>query len=616
MSGRIHLADDIALDLDRGCLVRGGKPIHLRKQTFEVLRCLAEEQGRLVSKDRFVEEVWRGRAVTDGSLGKCIEEVRQALGPEAAGYLRTVRGRGYVFEPANPERPDAPQDAQTDSRPPQQEPTAKPPVVRVNAVAILALVGVVLAAAAVYLARSGVFRQPIKAVAVLPFVNGTGDPQLEYLCDGITENVIDRLSRLSGLRVTAQSAVVHYKGREVDARTIGRELGVEAVLIGRVAKRGDTVGVALELVDARDNSHIWGDQYERALSDLPAMAQEIPAAVSQRLRPRLSEDMIRPVEGTHIGNADAYQLYLKGRYSWEKWTADGVKQAIAYFAAAIDKDPDYALAYAGLADTYVFGTYAGGGLPQKEAHRRARAAANKALSLDPQLAEAHAALAEVLLYDEWDFAGAERELRRALDLNPSYAEGHHYYSHLLLLLGRNEESLRESRMFLELDPVSESPVGHFGYHYVCARQFDAAIAQSLKDLQLYPDAPQDLLEEAYYAKSMFREAVDQYITRRERTLTSTETADLRAAFTASGINGFLKKRLGQLMSASEGDRNDVAIAAIYARLGQADEAFQHLDLAYAKHADGLVRIKQNLGFDAIRSDGRFANLLRRIGLPL
>jgi len=578
---------------------------------------LAEKQGRLVSKDRFVQEVWRGRAVTDGSLGKCIEEVRQALGPEAASYLRTVRGRGYVLEPANPETPDAPEDARADSGPLSRDaPTEKWAIVRLKAVVILVLAAVVMAAAAFYFARSGVFRQPIKAMAVLPFANGSGDPELEYLCDGITEHVIDRLSRLSGLRVTALSAVVHYKGREVDARTIGRELGVEAVLIGRVAKRGDTVGLALELVDARDNSHIWGDQYERELSELPAMAQEIPAAVSQRVRPRLSVNTIQPGEGTHIGNADAYQLYLKGRYSWEKWTADGVKQAIAYFAAAIDKDPDYALAYAGLADTYVFGAYAGGGLPPKEAHRRARGAASKALSLDPQLAEAHAALAEVLLYDEWDFAGAERELRRAIDLNPSYAEGHHYYSHLLLSLGRNKESLRESRMFLELDPVSESPVGHLGYHFTCAREFDAAIAQSLKDLQLYPDAPQDLLEEAYYGKSMFREAVDQYIRRRERSLTSTEMGELRAAFAASGINGFLKQRLGQLMSASEGDRNEVAIAAIYARLGQADKAFQHLDLAYAKHADGLVRIKQDLGFDTLRSDQRFANLLRRIGLPL
>jgi TolB-like protein/DNA-binding winged helix-turn-helix (wHTH) protein/Flp pilus assembly protein TadD len=603
----IPIAGDAALDLDRECLLQAGKPVHLRKQTFDVLRCLAEQRGRLVTKERFIEDVWRGRAVTDGSLGKCIEELREALGPEAAACVRTVRGRGYILETADVE-----------TAAPASRATA-----RSNLAITVGLAAIVVSTAAfVYFARSAALHQPIKSVAVMPFANETGDSQFEYLSDGTTEQMIDRLSRLSGLRVMAQSAVMHYKGREVDARTIGRQLGVEAVLVGRLAKRGDSIGLTLELIDARDNRHIWGDEFERTLPDLPALAREIPEAVSLRLRPMLNGERTELGEETQqAGNADAYQLYLKGRYSWEKWTVDGSKQAIAYFTAAIEKDPGYALAYAGLADAYIFGNGAGAGLPSKEAHRRARLAADKALSLDPRLAETHAALAEVLIWDDWDFAGGERELRRALELNPNYPEAHHQYSHLLLMLGRNDESLRESRIYLELDPVSETPTGHLAWHYVCTRQFDAAIAQSLKDLQLYPDAPQDLLEDAYYAKGMFQEAVDQYFKERGvgghggDTLTATETADLRAAFAAAGINGFLRKRLAQLMSVSSVDRNDIEIAAIHARLGAADQAFQYLDLAYARHADLLVLIKEDVRFDAVRGDPRFTNLLRRIGLP-
>jgi len=617
-STRIPLAGNAAFDIDRECLTRAGKPVHLRRQTFDVLRYLVEQRGRLVTKERFVEEVWRGRAVTDGSLGKCIEELREALGPEAAGCLRTVRGRGYILEGADIEPPEAPLDPPPDPAvmaSPQGTPTRKPARVGSNVFVMVSVAAVVLGTAAfVYFVRSAALRQPIQSVAVMPFANGTGDPQLDYLCDGITEQTIDRLSRLSGLRVTAQSAVVHFKGQDADAQSVGHQLGVRAVLVGRVTKHGNTVGVTLELVDARDNRHIWGDEYERNVADLPAMAQEISAAVSVRLRPALSGHATDVVESSQNASGDVYQLYLKGRYSWEQWTVDGAKQAIAYFNAAIDKNPEYARAYAGLADVYVFGSGAINNLPQSERHRRGRQAAATALSLDPQLAEAHAALAEVLLYDDWDFAGAERELRRALELNPNYAEAHHFYSHVLLLLGRYEESLRESRAFLELDPVSESPIGHLAWHYISARHFDEGIAQSLKDLQSYPDSPQDLLEDAYYAKGMFREAADAYIKLRAHTLTPMETADLRAAFAASGFNGFLRKRLEQLMNEPPAQRDDVAMAGILAQLGQTDQAFQHLDLAYARHADTLLHVKERSRFDALRGDPRYTTLLRRIGL--
>ena len=365
-------------------------------------------------------------------------------------------------------------------------------------IALAALIIIGLATGA-YVYFSDARRGAITSVAVMPFTNVTSDPDTEYLSDGITDNIIDRLSRLPGLKVMSHTAVFHYKGKETDARAIGRELGVEAVLAGRLVKRSDAFTINLELVNARDNSRIWGEQYERKVSDLVAVQREIPVDVSDNLRLRLSGESKERLTSAYTDNREAYQLYLKGRYSWEKWTRDGAKQAVEFFEEAIKKDPSYALAYSGLAEVYLnFGAGVGPDVPQKEAHRRAREAATKALSIDPQLGEAHAALAEVLLF-EWNFAGAEREFKRAIELSPSNPEGHHEYSHLLLLLGRIEESFDESKKLLEVDPVSETPIGHLGYHYLYARQYDEAIAQLQKDIQQYPDSTARFnLGDAYY----------------------------------------------------------------------------------------------------------------------
>jgi tetratricopeptide (TPR) repeat protein len=327
----------------------------------------------------------------------------------------------------------------------------------------------------------------------------------------------------------------------------------------------------------------------------------------------------------HTESTEAYQLYLKGRYSWEKWTQDGARQAIQYFEEAIRKDPNYALAYSAIADAYLFGLVKrhdpkvdpsiGPQVTQKEVHRLAREAATKALSLDPQLGEAHAALAEVLLLDDWDFAGAERELKRALELNPSYAEGHHQYSHLLLLLGRINESLTESRKFLELDPISEPPIGHLGYHLLYARQYDEAIRQLKKDIDLYSDSPQHAkLGDAYYQKGMFGEAVDAYLKQFARIgFTPDQIARLKSAFATAGINGYLRQLLEEYKAPPASDPVD--IAELYARLGEKELAFEWLEKAFAQHSDYLVRLKEEVGFDNLRSDPRYADLLRRVGLP-
>jgi serine/threonine-protein kinase len=488
--------------------------------------------------------------------------------------------------------------------------------------ALAAVVLLALAAVGAVAYWLSIKSKAINSVAVLPFANVDADPDTEHLSDGITDNIIERLSQLPDLKVMSHSAIFHYKGRETDARAIGRELGVEAVLTGRLVKRGDALTISLELVDAKDNRYIWGERYDRKLSDLLTMQREIPLDVSEKLRLRIGSESKERLTREYTGNTEAYQLYLKGRYSWENWTQDGAKQAVKYFEEAIKKDPNYALAYSGLADAYMFGPGVGPDVPQKEAHRIAREAAMKALSLDAQLGEAHASLAVILLYDDWDFAGAEREFKRAIELSPSYAEGHHQYSHLLLLLGRVNESFIESKKFLELDPVSESPIGHLGYHYLYARQYDEAIQQFQKALQLYPDATDHTqLADSYYEKGMFREAVEEYLKGLAQSgFTAEKTAALREAFAKAGIKGYLQKRIEQLKAAPlkaapQMERGHSGIAKLYARLGERDQAFEWLEKAYAERDVNLVRLKEELAFDSLRSDPRFADLLRRIGLP-
>jgi tetratricopeptide (TPR) repeat protein len=418
----------------------------------------------------------------------------------------------------------------------------------------------------------------------------------------------------------SHTAVFHYKGRETDPRTIGSELGVEAVLSGRLTKRNDVLSITLELVNAKDNSHIWGEQYDRKLSDLLALQREIPFDVSERLRVKLSGESKERLSRTQTDNLEAYQLYLKGIHSWEKWTQSGAKEAAEFFDEAIKKDPNYALAYSGLAAVYVnFGNGVGPDVPPKEAHHRAREAATKALSLDPELGEAHAAMAHVFLYDDWDFTGAERELRRAIELSPSYAEGHHAYSHLLLLLGRFDESFAESKKLLELDPVSETSIGHLAYHYLYARQFDEAIEQYKKDRQLYPDidfANNFKLGEAYSQKGMFDEAIAQDLKAFAGfAYEPAKIEELKKAFAKSGMKGFYQKLLEQDKDAPQSEQNRLEIAELYARLGEKDAAFEWLEKAYAAHDDQMVRLKEELGYDNLRSDPRYADLLRRVGLP-
>jgi len=288
---------------------------------------------------------------------------------------------------------------------------------------------------------------------VLPFVNAGGDPNAEYLSDGITESLINSVSQIPGIKVVSRSSAFHYKGKDVGARTVGRELGVRAVLTGRIVQRGDGLSIRAELVDARDDTHLWGEQYNRRLSDILAVQEEIAGDISGKLRQRLTGEEMKRLTRRSTENPEAYGLYLKGRYHWNKRTGQDLQKGIGYFQQAIEKDPTYALAYAGLADCYaVLFLYAG--LPSSENFPKAKAAASKALEIDDTLAQAHAALAFTHEVFYWDFSAAEKEYRRAIELDPKYPTAHHWYSLYLSGLGRYEQAIAEAERAYELDPLS------------------------------------------------------------------------------------------------------------------------------------------------------------------
>jgi serine/threonine protein kinase len=453
----------------------------------------------------------------------------------------------------------------------------------------------------------------INSLAVLPFVNATADPNTEYLSDGITESLINNLSRLPHMKIMSRSSVVRYKGKETDVQTIGRELGVEAVLTGRVMQRNDELSISIELVDARDNSHIWGEQYNRKLSDILAVQEAISREVSEKLRVQLTGEEKKRLRKAATENPEAYQLYLKGRYYLSKRTDEGLKKAIEYFNQTIEKDPSYALAYSGLADSNMYLMH----LSPREAFLRAKEAATKALEIDDNLAEAHTSLAIVKMY-EWDWAATEREFKRALDLNPSEAEAHHQYSHYLNTVGRTHESLVESLRALELDPLSLPLNAHLAWHYLYARQYDPAIEQCRKTIEMdanYPPA-HGFLALAYEQKGMHQEAIAEF----QKTITllgdSVQTrAELGHAYAVAGKKEEALKIMDELKALSkETYVSSYDVAMIYVGLDQKDQAFDWLQKAYQERF-GIRYLKVDPRLDPLRSDPRFPDLVRRVGLP-
>jgi serine/threonine-protein kinase len=457
----------------------------------------------------------------------------------------------------------------------------------------------------------------IDSIAVLPFANVGNDPKTEYLSDGITESLINSLSQLPNLSVTSRNTVFRYKAQLTDPQRLGHDLGVRTILTGRLVQTGDELMISVSLEDVRQSRQIWGEQYNRKLSNLVSVQQEIASDIYSRLRPKLAGEERKLLAKRPTENVEAYQLYLQGLFYWNKWTEADFARAADYFTQAVQKDPRYALSYAGLADTYSQLGDAGY-LPPSEAWPKAKAAAMQALEIDDSLAEAHTSLALVKEHFEWDWTGADTEFRRAIELNPNSATAHHWYGDYLANMGRPEDGLRETRRAQELDPLSLIINSTLGWQLYLARRNDQAIEQLRKvlDIDAKFTPARRMLEEVYAQSGKQKEAV----TERARILSLSGSPEFAASieedFSKSGYKGVLQSWLDGLTEISKhGYVSAYSIAEGYMRLGEKDKVFEWLDKAYEDHDSGLVSIAVEPMFDPVRSDPRFKDILRRMKLP-
>jgi TolB-like protein/Tfp pilus assembly protein PilF len=484
---------------------------------------------------------------------------------------------------------------------------------------------VLMGAAAVIIAAIGIsaYRyygdrtlKQIDSIAVIPFVNESGNPDVEYLSDGMTESLINSLSTLPNLSVKARNTVFRYKGKEIDEKKVGQELSVQALLLGRVIQRGDNITLYLSLVDARTGTSLWGEQYDRKIQDVAVLQKDITRDVSQKLRSRLSNADTRDLTRNYTDNAEAYQLYLKGRYLWAKRNPNSIKTAIEYFNQAIERDPGFALAYTGLADAYIVPANK---MPPREAAPKAKAAAMRALEIDPTLAEAHASLGRVLQVYDWNWDEAEKELKRAIELNPRYAVAHQWYGGYLERTDRLDEGISERRLAIELDPLSVISNFELGQAWFWKRDYDQAIRQFQKTLELDPEFQPVLqyLPAAYAQIGMYDEAIRQI-------QQTPETADVLS----TGVPGYVLAMAGQKREAhaildelrrrrEKGKEyvTPVSLALIHVALGEKDAALAWLEKGYEERAFQMQFLNVDPRFDTIRDDPRFADLVRRIGLP-
>jgi TolB-like protein/DNA-binding winged helix-turn-helix (wHTH) protein/lipopolysaccharide biosynthesis regulator YciM len=659
MSSRIkHLYEfgPFRLDPSEHTLLRDGQFVPLRPKVFDMLLVLVENSGRLVEKDELMQAVWPDQFVEEGNLSKNISMLRHALGesPAAHSYIETVPKRGYrfvadlravngdrvtefVFEThtraslvVEEETDDTPQTWDSEARVADADVvklvSPSPAAVstqfagkferrlknRAPAAAVIAAVIIVLAAIVylLYPARGG---EAIDSVAVLPFINVSGDPEAEYLSDGISESIINSLSKLQGLKVIARSSSFKYKGKDADLQEVANALGVKAILIGRVEQRGENLLISVELVDARNKTQVWGEQSYRKAADLLAVQSEISSEIAQRLRVRLTSGEQQQLARRESADPVAYELLLKGRFYSNKAT-ESQKKAIEYFNQAIAVDPTYALAYADL--SFIYSNLVNSNvLDPKEFMPKAEMAARKALELDGSLAEAHLAMADINT-DAWDWAAAEQEYKRAIELNPNLAAAHRSYAFYLNIQGRREQAIPEMKRARELDPLAGGANVAAVYELALARQNDQATEAAKKLLELDQSNPNlhTLLGVTYARKGQYREAITAY---QEAIKLGDDSQDtqiyLGVAYVKTGEREKTRAILKRLETGKE-YVSPMGLAMLHVTLGEREQAFTLLERAYSAHDQQLIWLGVERGFDPLRSDPHFKDLMRRVGL--
>jgi TolB-like protein/DNA-binding winged helix-turn-helix (wHTH) protein/Flp pilus assembly protein TadD len=612
------------VDLSAKEIRKSGMRLRLQGQPLQILLLLLASPGQVVSRDLIREQLWAADTFVDfeHSLNTAIKKLRQTLGDDAdnARFVETLPRRGYRFiAPVTVDFREPVHDTESGktavsfgvtqaSRWPQAKTITM-------FVALAAVLAVLIVGGRAYF---GGVSDRIDSIAVLPLVNGSGDPNVEYLSDGLTESLINTLSELPHITVMSRSSVLRYGGQHTDPQAAGRGLKVQAVLTGRVVQHGDDLSISVELLRVDNNSHIWGGEFNRKVSDILAIQDVLSRDISDKLRRKLTGEEEKRLAKRSTTNPEAYRRYLKGRYFTEKFTKDGVNKGIQYFRQAIDLDPNYALAYDGLAFAYSDGED-DFFLSPRDSIPEATGAAKKALELDDTLSEAHLEMGKVHYWYDYDWNAAEKELRRAIELGPNYASAHAYYGWYLVSVGRFQEGIEESKRAQELDPLSIQTNAIAAQNFYFAHRYEEAIDLFGKTLEMDPNYwfAHMFLGLSYEASGDLPRATAECQRAREiETTIPWPPAVLAHAYAASGRKREAEQILKQLKDRSRQSYVPAYnLAEIYIGLGDKEQALALLEKAYADRSMLLTFLKVDPEFDSLHSDRRFKDLLRRIGLP-
>jgi TolB-like protein/DNA-binding winged helix-turn-helix (wHTH) protein/Flp pilus assembly protein TadD len=603
------------LDLQAGELCRNSARVKLQEQPLQILQALLQTPGRVVSRDDLRKRIWPADTFVDFDRGlySALARLRDALGDSAESprFVETVPRRGYRFI--------APVDV-IDSTPLAEvapAPIRRPsrhyiiPVLTTWALATCVLLAFLLSSRIPWLGRFTHAATPVRSLAVLPLENLSGDPAQEYFADGMTDELITTLAQLGNVQVISRASVMRFKGTRTPLSQIARELHVDAIVEGSFVRSGQRVRITAQLIDPSTDRHLWAHSYERDVRDVVTLQSEVAGAIADEVSGKLTPDQRAQIAANRPTKPEAYVAYLKSRYFVQNQrSAEGVKKSLAYSLRAVQIDPDWALAYAGLAGSYISANYVDA-LPPEEVWPKAKSAAQKALQLDPNLSEAHVALGEVLDNSDFDYPAAEREFKRAIELSPSNSHAHQSYADFLASLGRANEAISEIKLAQQLDPISFWVSRDVGRMFYEARLYDQAVAALREAAEMNPTSPvvYNWLSWTYDKKGMIQESVEMDLKDEATNGASQEVlAQLRKAFEKSGQMGYLRKKL----EVTEGD--GYVLAQINARLGNRDQAFRCLDQAFEQRSGFLALIKVDPELDNLRSDPRFQAHLRRMNL--
>ncbi len=616
------------LDTSERLLLRGGVRVTLTDKAFDTLVALVRRKGRLASKEELMTEVWPGAFVEENNLDKSISAIRQALGEKATSpeYVETVRGRGYRFVADVSEVQEGEEEAREASSPRAAAPVPGSwrykSAVLISVGCLLAIgLGIVVYSRLERSAKRETTASSPKTIAVLPFKPLASEVRDESLELGMADTLITKLGTLRSIVVRPISAVRRYTSLEQDPVAAGRELGVEAVLEGSIQRSGDRVRVNVRLVRVTDRTSLWSATYDEKLADIFAVQDAISEQVTRSLALSLSGEQGRQLAKRDTNNPEAYQLYLRGRYFWNKRTEEAVTKSIEYFEQAIALDQKYAMAYSGVADAYwILSSFDGGG----ELLRRSKTAALQALALDDTLAEAHTSLGMVQEVYELDFAAAEREYRRAIDLNPSYASAHHRYGFFLHRMGRTEEAHTEFERALELDPLSLPINVDAARPYFRSGDTERALGQLKKAMEIDPNYPRahNVLANWYAQMGKYDDAIAEAMKAAALSAPAQKAGDsapvtyqVAYIYAKAGQAQRARQLLRELERSRDRQNDQLYFRALaHAALGENDRAFALIENLYETRSLDLLGLKGDPAWDGLREDPRFPTFLQRIGL--